>query len=119
MNILIVDDQKTDREIIGKVVSMAGHTPVFASDGNEAMSSLKSQKLSMIFMDVVMPGKDGFATCRAIKNDPAFKDIPIVMVTSKDTDSDKYWATKQGANDHLAKPFTPAAIISLIQRFVG
>ena len=116
-NVLIVDDMNTVREAIGKVVQLAGHNPVYAADGNEVLDKARSVKPALILLDVVMPTMDGFQACRAIKNDPELKNIPVVLVTSKNTDSDKFWGQKQGADDMLAKPFTDDALAAVIKRF--
>ena len=73
----------------------------------------------MIFLDVVMPNMDGFATCRALKKDPDTAGIPVVLVTTKGADSDKFWGKKQGADDHIAKPWTKDAIEEVIRRYAG
>ena len=116
-SILIVDDVQTDRELVGKVVSGAGHRPVYASDGKEALTVAKETRPSLIFMDVVMPTQDGFKTCRMLKQDTDTASIPVVLVTSKGTESDKYWGQRQGADDHVAKPFTADTILTLIRRY--
>jgi twitching motility two-component system response regulator PilH len=116
-SILIVDDVQTDREIVGRVVSSAGHRPVYASDGKEAITLAKDMHPELIFMDVVMPAQDGFKTCRLLKQDAATANIPVVLVTSKGTESDKYWGQRQGADDHVAKPFTADTIMTIIRRY--
>ena len=105
-NILIVDDVQTDRELLGSVVSRAGHHAVYASDGSQAVEMAKQAQPALIFLDVVMPIQDGFKACRALKADPITAKIPIVLVTSKKADSDKFWGKKQGADDHVGKPYT-------------
>lgn len=115
--ILIVDDVQTDRELLGKVVTSAGHRPVYATDGAEALQRAREVKPSLILMDVVMTGTDGFKACRAIKQDQELAKIPVVLVTSKGGDSDKFWAKKQGADDHVTKPWSPDTILSVIRRF--
>jgi twitching motility two-component system response regulator PilH len=117
-NILIVDDAQTDRELLGKVVTSAGHVPVYATDGDQALAKAKSAVPSLIFLDVVMQGTNGFQTCRALKNDAATRAIPVVLVTSKSSPSDKFWAQKQGADDLIPKPFTPTSITDTLRRFV-
>ena len=117
-NILIVDDVQTDRDLLGSVVSKAGHHPVYATDGNQALDVAKQMKPAMIFLDVVMPGQDGFKTCRTLKNDPSTSKIPVVLVTSKKTDSDKFWGKKQGADEHVGKPYTPQQVGDIISRYV-
>src|SRR3954470_274557 len=114
--ILIVDDVKTDRELIGRVVSGAGHHPEYATDGEEAILRAKELQPALIFMDVVMPGLNGFNACRKLKQDKDTTKIPLVLVTSKASESDQFWGKKQGADEHVAKPFSPDALLNIIRR---
>ena len=116
--VLIVDDTQTDRELLGKVVSASGHRPEFATDGDEAVEKAKATKPALIFMDVVMQRTNGFNATRLLKADPETFKIPVVLVTSKDTDSDCFWGRKQGADDHIGKPFSADAIKEIITRYV-
>ena len=116
--ILVVDDVQTDRELIGKVVQSTGNHPEYASDGEEGVSKAKSLKPAMVFLDVVMPKQDGFATCRKIKKDPETEKIPVILVTSKNTDTDRFWAEKQGADGFIVKPFTPDEIVKVIRKYI-
>jgi twitching motility two-component system response regulator PilH len=116
-NILIVDDVQTDREIVGKVVTSAGHCPVYAADGLEALVRARESRPALILMDVVMPNQDGFKTCRTLKQDPETARIPVVLLTSKGTDSDKFWGKRQGADDHVAKPFSADTLMQIIRRY--
>lgn len=115
--ILIVDDVQTDRELIGMVVARAGHRVAYASDGAEAILKAKELQPSLIFLDVVMPAQDGYRTCRLLKKDPATTSIPVVMVTSKSGDSDRFWSQKQGAADHINKPFTADGLLDCIRMY--
>jgi twitching motility two-component system response regulator PilH len=117
-NILIVDDVQTDREILGRIVSSTGHQPVYASDGNQALGMAKSARPALILLDVVMAGQDGYKTCRTLKADPETAGVPVVLVTSKGADSDKFWGKRQGADDVVVKPYAPETIASVIQRYV-
>jgi twitching motility two-component system response regulator PilH len=117
-NVLIVDDVKTDRELMGKVVAAAGHIPVYATDGDEALAAAKQANPALIFLDVVMPRVNGFNACRLLKQDPATSAIPVVLVTSKNAESDKFWGKKQGADDHVGKPFSPDSLTAILKRFV-
>jgi CheY-like chemotaxis protein len=117
MQILIVDDAQTDRELLARVVTGSGHQVISAADGKEAINLAKVHKPGLIFLDVVMPAMDGFATCRALKKDTA--GIPVVLVTTKGGDSDKFWGKKQGADDHIAKPWTKDTIEQVIRRYAG
>lgn len=116
--ILIVDDVQTSRELIGKIVSAAGHRPEYASDGDEALVRAKELRPALIFMDVVMPSMNGFQACRKLKQDEATAKIPVILVTSKSGESDKFWGQKQGADMHIGKPFADADIKAAISRYV-
>jgi twitching motility two-component system response regulator PilH len=115
--VLVVDDVKTERDLIGKVVSTAGHRAEFAADGEEAVTKVKTLKPSLVVMDVVMPKQDGFATCRKLKKDDETKNIPIVLVTSKNQESDKFWGERQGCDAYVTKPFNPSELADLIKKF--
>jgi twitching motility two-component system response regulator PilH len=117
--ILIVDDVETDRLLLGGVVRKAGHDPLYANDGDVAVEQVKATKPALVFMDVVMPKLNGFNACRKLKQDPETKQIPVVLVTSKGMESDKFWGKKQGADEHIPKPFTPEQVTDVIRRFVG
>jgi twitching motility two-component system response regulator PilH len=117
--ILIVDDAQTDRELMARVVAEAGHQVITAADGREAISLAKSHMPALIFLDVVMPNLDGFATCRTLKKDPDTAQIPVVLVTTKSGDSDRFWGKKQGADDHIGKPWTKESIDGVLRRYCG
>jgi twitching motility two-component system response regulator PilH len=117
--ILVVDDVQTDRELIGKVVLATGHHPEYAGDGDEAFDKAKALKPALVLLDVVMPKQDGFATCRKLKKDADTGQIPVVLVTSKNTDTDRFWAEKQGANGFIVKPFSPDELTKVIRKFVS
>ncbi len=115
--VLVVDDAQTDRELMARVITAAGHRALLAADGKEAIAMAKSHKPALIFLDVVMPVMDGFATCRNLTKDPDTAQIPVVLVTSKNTDSDVFWGKKQGASDHVGKPWDKQLIESMLKRY--
>jgi twitching motility two-component system response regulator PilH len=101
-----------------RVVQDLGHTAIPVTDGQHCIENASKIKPALILLDVVMPRLDGFNTCRKLKKDPATQNIPVVMVTSKDGESDQFWAERQGANGYITKPFNPAGLAALIQKFV-
>jgi twitching motility two-component system response regulator PilH len=117
--ILVVDDVQTDRELVGRVVKSAGHHPIYAESGVEAMQLARSKQPALILLDVVMPDQDGFKTTRQLKKDPDTSRIPIVLVTTKGTDSDQFWGKRQGADDYVVKPFHPDDLVRVIRRYVA
>jgi DNA-binding response OmpR family regulator len=116
--VMIVDDQRTDRELAGRVVSSAGHLSVYVEDPNTAVERAEECKPGLILLDVVMPGLSGFNACRNLKQNAATAHIPVVLVTSKGAESDKFWGKKQGADDYIVKPFTPDQLKAVIDRYV-
>ena len=117
--ILIADDSPTESALISRVVTDLGHNPIIADDGDTCLQMAKSKKPALILLDVVMPRLDGFTTCRKLKSDPETAAIPIVMVSSKNQDTDKFWAVKKGAVAYVVKPFTPEELASAISPHLG
>ena len=116
--VLIVDDSESDRQLASKVVSKAGHQVMTVSSGKDALSLLKTQRPDLILLDIVMPEVDGFKTCRSVRDLPGLERVPIILVTSKQSPSDQFWGKKQGATDHLGKPYKPKELSSLIDKYI-
>ncbi len=113
---LIIDDSAVERTIISKVMTTLGYTILEANDGEEGEEKARATKPDVILLDVVMPKKDGFQVCRNLKKDATTGNIPIVMITSKNQDSDKFWGMKQGADAYLVKPFSEEDLISAVKK---
>ncbi len=110
--ILIVEDNQADRSRLEKLLSGAGYLVSSVENGNQALAAAKTAKPDAIFMDVNMPGLDGFAATRALRNDSGTKDIPVVLVTSKDQKADMAWGQMLGAKGYDTKPYTDEQILS-------
>ena len=115
--VLVVDDARTERELLGRVVQSAGHTVAYCEKIGEVLARAEQIRPSLIFLDVVMPDGNGFNLCRQLKNNPVTAGIPVVLVTSKGSDSDKFWGRKQGADDHVVKPWTNETVLDLVRRY--
>ena len=98
--ILIVDDSPTDVHVMKKALEKSGYQTATAADGAEGVRMAREMTPDLIFMDVVMPGINGYQATRTLANDPKTKTIPIIMVTSKGQETDKIWGLRQGAVDH-------------------
>ena len=72
----------------------------------------------LIVLDVLMPKKNGFQVCRDRSSNAQFKNIPVIMVTSKDQASDKFWGMKQGADEYLTKPFKPEDLVKAVKKYI-
>lgn len=97
----------------------AGYWPVSIQDPTRLEQTIDVEHPSLILLDVVMPQRNGFQACREIKSRAEYGHIPVVMVTSKSTESDKFWARQQGADGYVAKPFTAADLVGEVRRFIG
>jgi DNA-binding response OmpR family regulator len=116
--ILIVDDSQAESQLMRAVLEDAGYWPIAVNDPTQIEQVIDRERPGLILLDVVMPQRNGFQACRELKNDPQYNTIPIVMVTSKDSSSDKYWGQMQGADGYVVKPFTREQLLMEIQRFL-
>ena len=115
--ILIVDDSKTELHHLSEVLGKRGFNVRTAENGEEAMRRLGEEKPDLILMDVVMPGQNGFQLTRAITRDPRFSDVPVIMCTSKNQETDKVWGMRQGARDYIVKPVNTEELLGKIRAF--
>ncbi len=115
--ILIADDVESERRLVQSVLEDAGHNVIAVEDGKRALEVIDDVDPDLVVLDVVMPGKSGFDVCRAIRKSDDFGKTPVILLTSKDQESDKFWGEKQGASQYLTKPFEPAALVAAVARF--
>lgn len=112
--ILIVDDSPTELHVLAKILQQAGHEALTAADGEAGIAAAKTQYPDAILMDVVMPGINGFQATRKLSRDPTTRHIPVVMVTTKDQDTDREWGLRQGAKGYLVKPVNGRELLQKI-----
>ena len=112
--ILIVDDSPSQLMGMKRIVEKLGHEALTAEDGAAGVDMAKAQKPDLILMDVVMPNLNGFQATRAISKETTTAHIPIVLVTTKDQETDKVWGMRQGAKAYITKPFNESALIEVI-----
>jgi len=113
--ILIVDDSPTEVHAMKTALERHGFRIESASNGTDGIAKAKSLKPDLIFMDVVMPGINGFQATRKLAADPDTKSIPVIMVTSKDQETDRIWGMRQGAVDYLVKPVAAQDLVEKAQ----
>ncbi len=114
--ILVVEDSLTDRKIILASLAQTGHIIITAENGDEALQKAIKEHPNLILLDVILPNQNGFQVCRQLKSDTATQDIKIILVTSKNQKSDRFWGLKQGADDYLTKPFEDQELLDSIAR---
>lgn len=116
--ILVVEDSLTQRKVICRMLSQNGFQVVEASDGYEALTLLNKIKPDLILLDIVMPGIDGYKVMSLIKERPGMKDIPIIMLTSRDGLIDKMRGKVSGTDEYLTKPFVYEELIAKIDKYL-
>ncbi len=119
MRALIIDDSMSEIKLMTAALEDHGFVCEYASDGVAGEEKAKSMQPDIILMDVVMPNRNGFQTCRKLKKCDETKDIPVILVTSKGEDSDRAWGLKQGASDYLVKPFDPDELVRTVRKVLG
>lgn len=112
--ILIVDDSPTERQVLMDFLAKHGYHIITAGSGEEAIIRAKSDVPDLILMDVIMPGINGFQATRTLTRDEATRNIPVIMCTSKNQETDRIWGMRQGALDYLVKPIDHAALLAKI-----
>ena len=109
--VMIVDDSPTEVHVLQTMLTKNGHEVVVATTGEERVDMAKVEMPDLILMDVVMPGMNGFQATRQISKNAETSSIPVIMVTTKDQETDKVWAMRQGAKDYIVKPVQEKALI--------
>ncbi len=112
--ILVIDDSPSQSMGIRRIVEKLGHDCITAEDGAQGVELAKAEVPDLILMDVVMPNLNGFQATRAISRHETTSHIPIILVTTKDQDTDKVWGMRQGAKGYLTKPFTESELSDVI-----
>jgi twitching motility two-component system response regulator PilH len=104
-------------EQIKHILLAKGYETITAVSGKEALEKARADHPDLIFMDVVMPEMDGFAACRELTKDCTTKKIPVVFVSSKNSEADRVWAELQGAKAYITKPYTADQILDQVEFF--
>jgi twitching motility two-component system response regulator PilH len=109
---MIVDDSPTEVHVMRTALEKHGFQTMSAADGSECLNLAREVRPDLIFMDVVMPGLNGFQTTRTLTRDPETRSIPVVMITTKDQVTDRIWGLRQGAVDYLVKPVDESDLVA-------
>ncbi|WP_374011670.1 twitching motility response regulator PilH [Pseudoxanthomonas koreensis] len=117
--ILIVDDSPSQLLGIQRIIEKLGHETLTAEDGAAGVEVAKAELPDLILMDVVMPNLNGFQATRTLSRESTTRSIPVVLVTTKDQDTDRMWGMRQGARAYLTKPFAESDLSELIDRLLS
>ena len=112
--VLIIDDSPTELHLFQSMLEKNGFETLVADSGEEGLKQAVAGRPDCILMDVVMPGMNGFQATRKLNKDPQTSNIPVIIITSKDQETDKIWGMRQGAVEYLVKPVEEKQLVSMI-----
>ncbi|MCX4189941.1 twitching motility response regulator PilG [Methylophaga sp. OBS3] len=115
LKVMVIDDSKTIRRSAESLLQKAGCEVITADNGFEALPMISGQHPDILFIDIMMPRLDGYQTCALVKNNPKYRDIPIIMLSSKDGLFDRAKGKVVGAEQYLTKPFTRDDLLGAIR----
>ncbi len=113
--ILVIDDEADIVELVSYNLKKEGFSVDSAYDGEIALSAIKKNKYDLIVLDLMLPGLQGMELCRIIRNDPKTSMMPIIMLTAKGEEVDKVLGLEMGADDYIAKPFSPRELVARVK----
>ncbi len=117
--ILIVDDDAFIRRPLEFILREEGYEPSTAADGNECLEKVARTPPDLIFLDVMMPGQDGFTVCSTLKSDPKTAAIPVILLSAKGQESDRERGLTLGAKDFMSKPYSPAELLRRVRELLS
>lgn len=114
LKVLIVDDSPAQVLSICRIIEQAGHKALVAHSGEQAIALACEEKPQVILMDIIMPGMNGYQATRRLSKDERTRDIPVIMVSSRDSETDRAWGMRQGARDYVTKPVNNHSLLNAI-----
>ncbi len=116
--VLVVDDSPTIRAVLAKMLIQDGYAVLRAENGEQALELARGELPALIFLDIVLPGANGFMVLRTLRHDARTRDIPIVMISGNVQATEQFYVQRFGADDFMKKPFGRAEVFERIQRLV-
>ena len=114
---MVVDDAYADLRLMESILRSAGHQVLSYLDGERLEDKLALELPDVLLLDVVMPNRNGYDILRHLKKDERTRHTPVVLVTCRAEESDRLWGKRQGADEYVTKPFTPAELLTVVTRF--
>jgi DNA-binding response OmpR family regulator len=116
--VLIIDDSPTIVAALRKFLRSAGYTTLEAGDAESGIELARTEKPELIFLDIVLPGMNGFAALRLLRRDTATRDVPIIMISGNEQATEQFFGTRIGADDFMKKPFSRFEVFARIERLL-
>lgn len=116
--VMVVDDAYAELQVMETILRSAGHEVMTYLDGEQLEDKIAAEQPDVVLLDIVMPKRNGFDVLRALRRDSRTRQTRVVVVSSKNQESDRTWGLRQGADEYLPKPFTAEQLLSAVRRFV-
>jgi DNA-binding response OmpR family regulator len=116
--VMVVDDAYSELQVMESILRSAGHQVLSYIDGDQLEDKIIAERPDVVLLDIVMPKRNGYEILRGLRRDERTKQTRVVVVSSKNQESDRVWGLRQGADDYLPKPFSAEQLLTAIRRFV-
>lgn len=116
--ILVVEDSPTEMKLVIASLQGMGYAVSTATDGEEALEKARCEQPALIVLDIVLPKKNGYQVCRQLKSSPETDGIKILMLSSKNLESDRFWGMKQGEDAYMTKPFRKEELLANVSQLL-
>jgi twitching motility two-component system response regulator PilH len=115
--VMVVDDAYSELQVIETILRSVGHDVLTYLDGDQLEEKIVKERPDLVLLDIVMPKRNGYEVLRSLRKDERTKQTRVVVVSSKNQESDRVWGMRQGADEYLPKPFTPEQLLTVVRRF--
>jgi len=117
--VMVVDDANSELKMMESILSSVGHQVLAYGDGAELEEKVAAERPDVVLLDIIMPNRNGYEILRSLKRDERTKHTPVVIITSRNQDSDRVWSKRQGADEYVVKPFTREQLLAVVERVAG
>jgi len=115
--VMVVDDAYSEVQLMESILKSAGHQVLSFTEGDQIEDKIAAERPDVVLLDIVMPKRNGYEILRGLRRNERTKETRVVVVSSKNQESDRAWGLRQGADEYLGKPFTPEQLLSAVRRF--
>jgi len=116
--VMVVDDAYSELQVMETILRSVGHDVLTYLDGEQLEEKIVKERPDVVLLDIVMPKRNGFEVLRSLRKDERTKQTRVVVVSSKNQESDRVWGMRQGADEYLPKPFTSEQLLTIVRRFL-
>ena len=116
--VMVVDDAYSELQVMETILRSVGHDVLTYLDGEQLEEKIVKERPDVVLLDIVMPKRNGFEALRGLRRDDRTRPTRVIVVSSKNQESDRIWGMRQGADEYLPKPFTPEQLLAIVRRFL-